>query len=101
MAEAEEAGDPDAARIMDRAREAFAAAMVSLVDIFAPALIVVGGSVALAQGDRWLGPARSAVERLAFRIPAQRVRLVPAALGDDVGLVGAVPLVARAFPAGR
>jgi hypothetical protein len=31
---------------------------------------------------------------LAFRIPRERVRIVPAALGDDVGLVGAQPLFA-------
>lgn len=93
VAEAEEAGDGDAAAIMTRARDAFAAAVVSLVDVFAPELIVVGGSIARAQGERWFGPARRAVEQHAFRMPALRVRLVPAALGDDVGLIGAVPLV--------
>jgi glucokinase len=44
-------------------------------------------------GDRLLGPARNAVARLAFRAPARRVRIVPAELGDDVGLVGASVLV--------
>jgi len=33
------------------------------------------------------------VESTAFREPAARVRIVPAQLGDDVGLVGAWPLV--------
>jgi glucokinase len=94
VAAAEDGGDPDAARIMDRAREAFAAAMVSFVDVFAPELIVVGGSLARGQGERLLGPARTAVRESAYAIPAGRVRIVEAALGDDVGLVGAVPLVA-------
>ncbi len=93
VAELEEAGDPAATAIMAEARRAFAAAMVSFVDVFAPELIVVGGSLARGQGDRWLDPAREAVAHRAFRIPAARVRIVPATLGDDVGLVGGLELV--------
>ena len=94
VAAAEDAGDAAAGAIMDRARSAFAAALVGLVNTFAPEVVVVGGSVARGQGDRWLDPAREAVSRFAFRVPAARVRIVPASLGDDVGLVGALALVA-------
>ncbi len=95
VAEAEMAGDPVAASIMVDAREAFAAACVGLVDVFNPSLIVVGGSLAAGQGDRWLSPARAAVARDAFRVPGRRARIVPAALGADVGLVGSAVLVAE------
>jgi predicted NBD/HSP70 family sugar kinase len=74
---------------MADARDAFAATCVSLADVFNPSLIVVGGSLAAGQGERLLGPARAAIERGAFRRPAARVAIVPASLGDDVGLVGA------------
>ncbi len=94
VAVAEDAGDPTAADIMTRARRAFAAALVGLVDVFTPHLVVVGGSLAAAQGERWLAPARDAVATLAFRAVARRTRVVAAALGDDVGLAGAVPLLA-------
>ena len=94
VAAAELAGDPAAMAVMERARRAFATALVGFVDVFAPRLIVVGGSLAAAQGERWLGPAREAIAREAFRTAARRVRLVPAALGDDVGLIGALPLLA-------
>lgn len=93
VAMAEEAGDPAAAAIMDHARRAFAAAVVGMVDVFAPEMIVVGGSIAAAQGERLLGPAREAVRATAFRTAGSRVRIVPAALGDEVGLVGALALV--------
>ncbi len=93
VAAAEDAGDPVAAAIMDHARRAFAAAMVTIVDVFDPDVIVVGGSVARGQGDRLLGPAREAVRTQAFRAPARRASIVPAALGDDVSLVGCLPLV--------
>ena len=92
----EEAGDSRAAEVMDRARQAFAAAIVSIVDIFNPQRIIVGGGVALGQGDRLLEPAREAIKRTAFRRQADRVELVPAHLGDDVGLIGALSLVTLA-----
>jgi glucokinase len=95
VAAAEERGDPTAGAIMERARRAFAAACVSIVDVFDPQLIVVGGSLARNQGERWLGPARAEVVRTAFRAPGRRVHIVPAMLGDDVGLIGAQPLVGR------
>jgi glucokinase len=94
VAVAEEAGDAVAAAIMERARTAFAAAIVGMVDIFDPTRIIVGGGVAQNQGERWLQPAREAVAATAFRIPARRVRIVPPDLGEDVSLIGAVPLVA-------
>jgi glucokinase len=94
VAAAEDAGDPAAAAIMDFARRSFGAALVGLVNVFNPELIVVGGTIAREQGDRWLGPAREAVAKHAFRVPREHVRIVPAALGDDVGLLGAQPLLA-------
>jgi len=94
VADAAAAGDPAAGAIVARAVRAFAAAAVGLVNVFNPELIVVGGSMAAGMGDGLLGPAREAVASTAFRIPRERVRIVPAALGDDVGLLGAAPLVA-------
>ena len=93
VAEGELAGDEACGMLMERARQAFAVACVGWVNAFDPALIVVGGTVAERQGERWLGAARAAVEATALRTPAARVRIVPAQLGDDVGLVGAWPLV--------
>lgn len=93
VAALEDAGDATAHQIMDYARRAFAAALVTIVDLFNPTRIVVGGGIAIGQGDRLLGPAREAVERLAFRRQAARVGVVPAQLGDDVGLIGALSLV--------
>jgi glucokinase len=93
VAAAEEAGDAAAAAIMADARDAFAQACISLVDTFNPERIVVGGSLARGQGERWLGPARDAVAQDAFRLARQRVTIVPAELGDDVGLVGGYELV--------
>jgi len=96
VAAAEERGDERAARIMETARRAFAIAAVSIVDVFNPQRIIVGGGVAAGQGERLLGPARAAVARYAFKRQAERVDIVPAVLGDDVGLVGGLSLVSVA-----
>ncbi len=98
VAAAEERGDSAAAIIMDRARRAFAAAAVSIVDVFNPQRIIVGGGLAAGQGERLLGPAREAVRRHAFGRQAARVDIVPAQLGDDVGLIGALSLAALTVP---
>ena len=99
VSEAAADGDAVAVAILERARRAVALAVVSIVNVFGPDVVILGGGITLAWGDRLLGPAREAVAATAFRIPGQRVRVVPAALGDDVGLIGTVPLVASALPA--
>jgi glucokinase len=89
----EESGDPAAASIMNDARRAFAAAIVSIVDVFNPSRIIVGGGIAIGQGERLFDPAREALRRSGYTRQAARVELVPAQLGDDVGLVGGLSLV--------
>jgi glucokinase len=93
VAAAEDRGDRLASSIMDAARYAFASAMVTVVNVFNPQRVIVGGGIALAQGERLLEPARRLVAEKAFRVPAQRVQFVLSELGDDVGLVGAQALV--------
>lgn len=92
VAELADGGDDVAAQIMETARRAVGQLLVGLVNTFNPESIVIGGAIAKAQGERLLGPARETVASMAFRIPRTRVRIVPAELGDDVGLLGAVPL---------
>jgi len=98
VTDAAAAGDPAAIVILGRARRAVALAVVSIVNVFGPDAVILGGGIALAWGEHLLAPAREAVASQAFRLPGQRVRVVPAALGDDVGLIGTVPLVASALP---
>ena len=79
--------------VMDRARRALAAACVGYVNAFNPHRIVIGGSIAEAEGNRLLQPIRDAIAREAFDVVARKVTIVPAELGGDVSLAGAQPLV--------
>jgi glucokinase len=67
-------------------------AMANLVNIFNPEMIVVGGGVAAAW-ELFAQHAREEVARRAFRVPAQRCKIVRAECGDDAGLLGAAWLV--------
>lgn len=93
VAEGALVGDPACVRLMERARRALAAACVGYVNAFNPHRIVIGGSIAVAEGDRLLGPIRAAIASEAFEVLARHVTVVPAALGGDVSLAGAQPLV--------
>jgi glucokinase len=93
VAEAALAGDRACLELMDRARRAIAAACVGYVNAFNPHRIVIGGSIAEAEGERLLKPIRDAIATESFEVMARHVRVVPAALGGDVSLAGAYPLV--------
>jgi glucokinase len=83
-------GDGRAQTIVARAERALANLAVGLVNVLNPALIVVGGSIADHQPVHVLEPMRRGIAQRAFRAPAGAVRVVPAELGGDVGMLGAV-----------
>jgi glucokinase len=91
--QAAQAGDPIAIEIFRQAGFYIGVGIVNLLHIFNPSLIVIGGSVAKA-GDLLFGPIRATVrERAMVSHYWESTPIVPAALGDDVGLLGAVALV--------
>jgi glucokinase len=91
-------GDPDAVAVWDEAVAALAQGLAAAVALLAPRLVVVGGGLAGA-GDLLLRPLS---ERLRERLSpgsAPLPRLVPAALGDQAGCLGAALLARRAADA--
>jgi glucokinase len=96
-------GDADAHELVDAARnghqaaraalatigEKLGSAIGSLVNIFDPDVVVVGGGFGAAAGDLVLDPAREVLRREALEPARNRVRVIPAELGPEAGLVGA------------
>lgn len=97
---AAQAGDERARALVARAEAALASLAVGLVNGLNPKVIVVGGGIALHQAEHAIEPMRRAIRERAFAVPAAVVSVVPAALGRDVGMLGAV-LAARERAAGR
>jgi glucokinase len=58
------------------------------VNVFNPEVIVIGGGIAEA-GELLLEPVRAVVAEQALPTARDGVRIVPAELGPDAGLVGA------------
>ena len=80
------AGDPDAVAVWDEALDALAAALAWIASVLAPEAVVIGGGLSQA-GDALLDPLNARIPR---HLTFQRVpRLVPAALGNRAGCVGA------------
>lgn len=67
-------------------------ALAGLVNLLDPERIILGGGMAQA-GSPIFEPVRAAIKKKAFPIASRFVKVVPAVLGNDAGLVGAAALV--------
>jgi len=81
-------GEQRAIEILDGIGRHLGAGIGSLVNIFNPELVVIGGGFAAA-GDFILDPAREIVVREGLAGAGKRVRIVRAELGTAAGLIGA------------
>jgi glucokinase len=81
-------GDTVACSVMAAVGRNLGAGLASIVNIFEPDVVVIGGGAAAA-GDLLLDPAREVVAQRALRPSRDHVRIVPAALGEDAGMIGA------------
>ncbi len=90
VGEAARRGDPTAGRIIRRAAIYSGSAIASLIHLFSPGIVLLGGGV-MALGDLFLRPIRQTVRRRVM--PAYRdAPIARAALGGDAGLIGAAAL---------
>jgi glucokinase len=92
VAQAADEGDEACRAILDRAWLAIGAMCAGLVNVLNPEVIVMGGGIARNRPEL-LEVVRREIDRRAFPTPARRVRIAAAELGDDVSLVGLLPIV--------
>jgi glucokinase len=81
-------GDAAAGSVMRDMGRMLGIGIANLINIFNPQMIVIGGGVK----DAWhlfTGAMREEIRKRAFRVPAERTKIVPSVLGDDAGMVGA------------
>ena len=91
-------GDPLAREVLAEAGRWLGIGIVTLVNIFNPELVIVGGG-ASAAGDLMLDPAREVVAERALPPNRQMVRVVPAHFGSEAGMMGAAMLALDALSA--
>jgi glucokinase len=85
-------GDQIARQVLDRAIQALGIALANASNLLDPDIIVIGGGVSGA-GDALFRPLSQIMHSLSAPAPADVVAIVPAELGDAVGVLGAVALV--------
>jgi glucokinase len=83
--------DPLAYRMVKDTSKYLAAGVVSIVNAFNPALIILGGSVILGLPDL-VGMVEKRVHEHALQTPLEGLRIVTAALGNKAGVIGAAAI---------
>lgn len=92
MAQASVEGDPGANRILRNARTALAQALAHAITLLAPRRIILGGGVTRIGEENWFEPIRLEVDRRVFAPFQGSYDIVPAGLGEEVVVHGAVAL---------
>jgi glucokinase len=83
-----QAGDADAAKIWLRSVHLLAVGISSLINVTDPQVVIIGGGIAAA-GMALFEPLAEEMEKFEWRPLRQSVRIVPAALGEYAGAIGA------------
>jgi glucokinase len=81
-------GDAVAREVWDEAVRYLGIGVAAVITILAPERVVLGGGVTKA-GDFLFEPLRAEVRRRVKLVPIESVLILPAALGPDVGILGA------------
>ncbi len=84
-------GEAAAVQAMEEHWDYLAHGIASMINLFAPQRVVVGGGISEA-GDFYFGALRCKVERYAMPVCAADTQLVAAALGNRAGCLGAAGL---------
>jgi glucokinase len=82
------AGDPLAARAVERENFYLAIGLANLVNLFTPDAIILGGSIMKSAGI-FLSDIRKIMQQGCRFVPLEKVDLSLASLGDDANLIGA------------
>ncbi len=86
-----EDGDRVAIEVRDRCLRVWASGTVGLIHAYGPERVILGGGV-MRRGDIIIPYIQNYADNYSWT-PSGRVQIVPAALGNDAALLGAVPLL--------
>jgi len=95
IAEAARAGNRLAAGEFDRACRTIGWALAQVITMLAPSVVVMGGGVSLVGEDLFFGPVRRYAAQYVFPPLIGTYQIVPAALGEEVVVHGALALAAE------
>lgn len=97
VAAAAREGDPSALRLLGDARQALAEGICDVIALLCPRRIVIGGGISLMGDDLFFAPVRKLVAARVFRPFSGLTDIVPAALGEEMVVHGALALARQSF----
>ncbi len=100
VAQAARGGDERAEAVLNRSRQALAFALRQAIVLLAPRRIILGGGVSLIGQTHWFEPIRRLVDASVFAPFRGSYDIVPAALGEEVVVHGALALAQAAARGG-
>ncbi len=92
LAKAYEDGDKPVKLALEKSASYIGYAVASLLNIFNPQVVVLGGGVVEALGETYVRIVRKVAENNVFAISKRNVKIVAAALKDDSAVLGAARL---------
>ena len=92
IAQAAAGGDAVATETLDETGYYVGIGVANAINILSPDRVIIGGGIAQA-GDLLFDPIRRSVAIHALAVPLQACEILPAALGDDAGVLGAAAIV--------
>lgn len=95
VAQAAAEGNPLAKEVLEHSRDVLAWAIAQAVTLLAPQCVVIGGGVALIGESLFFQPLRESVARYVFPPFAGKFRILPAEVGEEVVVQGALALAKR------
>ena len=87
-----------AVEIWDETLRYLAIGIANAITLLAPEIVVIGGGMAAA-GPLLFGPLQKTVPQYVSMLPADKINIVPAELGKESGLHGALAIAEKAYSA--
>jgi glucokinase len=97
LAAAFAANDPVALKEVHRAAHYLGVGLGSLVNVFGPEIVIIGGGVTEALSAPWVDLVRTSIRKANLVDPHEMIKVEAASLGDDAGILGAALLAAERF----
>ncbi len=90
-------GDPIAIKAVHRAAHYLGIGLGSLVNVFGPEIVIIGGGVTEALGSTWIDMIRESLRKVSLVDREGTIKVEAAQLGDNAGLLGAALFAADRF----
>lgn len=97
VVEAVRRNDKLAVEIWEETCRYLAIGIGNCVTLLAPEAVIIGGGIAAATGEMLFAPLRRLVPNFVSMVPAEKINILPATLGSESGICGALELAKKAY----